>query len=55
MEKIFWGTKMTTYTITAEFHIDIDADYNDMLNFVESVMPNTSGVYFVKLKEIEQD
>jgi hypothetical protein len=46
---------MNTYTVTAKFHIEVDANYGDMINFVESMMPNTSGVYFVQFSDIEEN
>ena len=46
---------MPTYTATVQFHIDIDSDYDEMINFVESMMPNGSGVHFIQFVNVEQD
>jgi hypothetical protein len=49
---------MPTYTVTAEFHIDYsnhEGEGASVLEFVETMMPNYSGVYFVKFVSIEQD
>ena len=46
---------MPTYTVTASFHVEVDAEYDDMLNFVISMMPDHSGVHFLKITDIEQD
>ena len=46
---------MPTYTATVQFHIDIDSDYDEMINFVESMMPNGSGVYFIHIVDVEQN
>ena len=44
-----------TYTITAQFHVEVDSNYGDMINFVESMMPNGSGVHFIQFVNVEQD
>jgi len=46
---------MPTYTVTAQFHVQFDGDENDMLDFVETMMPNHSGTYFVQFVNVEQD
>jgi hypothetical protein len=46
---------MPTYTVTAQFHVDVETEESSVLEFVETMMPNYSGVYFVKFVSIEQD
>jgi hypothetical protein len=49
---------MPTYTVTAEFHVDHsnhEGEGASVLEFVETMMPAHSGVYFVKFVNIEQD